>query len=176
MKRIAISALAALLLALPLLAQGIPPANDLGRNQYLEKSLELSALASQAFDAGDYDAAKEYAKEAQDWARRSDEYVAQLQAAALARAAKVLPATYTVRLLPARRDCLWNIAAYPFVYNDPLKWPVLYEANKKGFRDPGNPNLIFPGQVLSIPSIAGEIREGAWDPAKSYEPLSKTGK
>ncbi len=84
-----------------------------------------------------------------------------------------LPATYKVRLIPERRDCLWRIAEYPFVYNNPLKWPVLYEANKKTFRDPNNPNLIFPGQVLKIPSIKGEAREGEWDPSKTYEPLPK---
>lgn len=84
-----------------------------------------------------------------------------------------LPATYTVRLIPARRDCLWRIAEYPFVYNNPLKWTVLYEANKKTFRDPSNPNLIYPGQVLQIPSIKGETRDGAWDPEKSYTPLPK---
>jgi nucleoid-associated protein YgaU len=84
-----------------------------------------------------------------------------------------LPATYKVRLIPARRDCLWRIAEYPFIYNDPLQWPVIYEANKKTFRDPGNPNLIFPGQVLKIPSIDGETREGAWDPATTYPAFSK---
>jgi nucleoid-associated protein YgaU len=84
-----------------------------------------------------------------------------------------LPATYVVRLIPERRDCLWRIAEYPFVYNNPLKWTVLYEANKKTFRDPNNPNLIYPGQVLQIPSIKGETRTGAYDPAKNYTPLPK---
>jgi len=84
-----------------------------------------------------------------------------------------LPATYTVRLIPERRDCLWRIAEYPFIYNNPLKWPVIYEANKKTFRDPNNPNLIYPGQVLVIPAITGEAREGEWDPAKTYTPLPR---
>ncbi len=84
-----------------------------------------------------------------------------------------LPAAYIVRLIPERRDCLWRIAEYPFVYNNPLKWPVLYEANKKTFKDPSNPNLIYPGQVLVIPSIKGEKREGTWDSKKTYSPLAK---
>jgi nucleoid-associated protein YgaU len=84
-----------------------------------------------------------------------------------------LPAKYTVRLIPERRDCLWRIAEYGFVYNNPLKWPILYEANKKTFKDPSNPNLIYPGQVLVIPSIKGETREGSWDPNKTYQPLAK---
>jgi nucleoid-associated protein YgaU len=83
------------------------------------------------------------------------------------------PAVYIVRLIPKRRDCLWRIAEYPFIYNNPLKWPVIYDANKKNFRDPGNPNLIFPGQKLQIPAIKGETREGTYDPAKTYTPLPK---
>jgi nucleoid-associated protein YgaU len=82
-----------------------------------------------------------------------------------------LPATYVVRLIPERRDCLWRIAEYSFIYNNPLKWPVLYEANKKTFKDPSNPDLIFPNQVLVVPSIAGETRSGVWDPKKTYNPL-----
>jgi nucleoid-associated protein YgaU len=84
-----------------------------------------------------------------------------------------LPAVYIVRLIPERRDCLWRIAEYPFIYNNPLKWPVLYEANKKTFKDPSNPDLIFPDQVLNIPAIKGETRSGTWDPKKTYNPLPK---
>lgn len=83
------------------------------------------------------------------------------------------PAVYVVRLIPSLRDCLWRIAEYPFIYNNPLKWPTIYEANKKTFRDPGNPNLIFPGQKLQIPSIKGETREGTFDPGQKYEPFPK---
>jgi nucleoid-associated protein YgaU len=79
-----------------------------------------------------------------------------------------LPSTYTVRLILERRDCLWRIAEYPFVYNDPWKWKVLYEANRDILVDPNNPNLIEPGQMLTIPSIAGETREGEYDPSLTY--------
>ena len=50
---------------------------------------------------------------------------------------------------------------------------MIYEANKKNFRDPGNPNLIFPGQKLSIPAIKGETRDGTYDPAQTYKPFPK---
>jgi nucleoid-associated protein YgaU len=83
------------------------------------------------------------------------------------------PAVYVVRLIPARRDCLWRIAEYPFIYNNPFKWTVIYEANKKTFRDPGNPNLIFPGQKLQIPALKGEARDGTYDPDKAYKPFPK---
>jgi nucleoid-associated protein YgaU len=81
------------------------------------------------------------------------------------------PAVYVVRLIPERRDCLWRIAEYPFIYNNARKWPVIYDYNKKTFRDPGNPNLIYPGQTLAIPSVAGETRSGTYDPAKTYKPF-----
>lgn len=49
-------------------------------------------------------------------------------------------ATYTV----VRGDCLWRIAQR--YYGDGSKYPRIAQAN--GIR---NPNLIFPGQVLTIP-------------------------
>ena len=215
---------------------GILSAQSLADNSYYTKSQELRALADSAFSNGDYDAAADYAAQAQEYSSLSDQYVEKMLAmsaadkailqakdrvawaesvkapltwpkeygaaqgelsaalasydkedfkgaldhangvlAALASVTETLPlpATYTVRLIPERRDCLWRIAEYPFIYNNPLKWPVIYEANKKTFRDPSNPNLIFPGQVLVIPSIAGETRAGAWDPSKTYTPLPR---
>jgi nucleoid-associated protein YgaU len=79
-----------------------------------------------------------------------------------------LPAQYTVRLIMSRRDCLWRIAGYPWVYNDPWKWKTLYEANKDVLTDPKNANLILPGQIFTIPSLAGEKREGMYDPDTTY--------
>ena len=109
-------------------------------NEYAEAKGDMSdALA--AYDGKDYPTAAQKAR-------------ACVAALAVVKAkAKVIawPAVYVVRLIPARRDCLWRIAEYPFIYNNPLKWTVIYEANKKSFRDPGNPNLIFPGQKLKIP-------------------------
>lgn len=99
--------------------------------------------------------------------------IAKDEAAAAAKKDNAWPGVYIVRLIPQRRDCLWRIAEYPFIYNNPLKWPVIYEANKKTFRDPGNPNLIYPGQKLVIPSLRGEAREGTYDPSKSYKPFPK---
>lgn len=75
-----------------------------------------------------------------------------------------LPAQYIVELNLARRDCLWRIAEFDFVYGDPWKWTVLYEANRDKLPDPNNPNWIEPGMVIDIPSIAGETRSGVWNP------------
>ncbi len=84
-----------------------------------------------------------------------------------------LPKYYAVRLIPDRRDCLWRIAEYPFVYGDPWKWRMLYDANKAVLVNPNDPDLILPGQILEIPSLRGETRAGTWDPTKPYVDLPK---
>jgi len=121
---------------------------------------EALADAKTAYNALDYTRAKDLAAQSYWTLMQINEFAP-------------LPSTYKVRLIPQRRDCLWRIAEYTFVYNNPYKWPVLYQANKATFKDPSNPDLIFPGQILKIPSIKGEAREGAWDPDKTYQPLAK---
>ena len=79
----------------------------------------------------------------------------------------MLPSQYTVRPWAASKDCLWNIAGYPWVYGDPRRWPELYEANKARMPEPNNPDLIHPGFVINIP---GENRQGMWDPNITYLP------
>lgn len=53
--------------------------------------------------------------------------------------------SYTV----VKGDCLWKIAKH--FYNDGAKYTVIYDANRDVVG--GNPNLIYPGQVLTIPAI-----------------------
>lgn len=55
----------------------------------------------------------------------------------------VQPKTYTVK----SGDCLWNIAKK--YYGSGSSYTKIYEANKGTVG--GNPNLIYPGQVLTIP-------------------------
>ena len=83
----------------------------------------------------------------------------------------LLPAQYTVRPWNDSRDCLWNIAGRPWVFNDPRQWRLLYDANRSRMPESDNPDLIHPGFVLNIPSFKGETRQGMWDTAKSYPPL-----
>lgn len=52
--------------------------------------------------------------------------------------------TYTV----VKGDCLWNIAKK--FYGSGSKYTVIYNANTAVIG--GNPNLIYPGQVLTIPA------------------------
>jgi|TergutMp193P3_1026864.scaffolds.fasta_scaffold51229_2 HEPN domain-containing protein len=79
-----------------------------------------------------------------------------------------LPRQYTVRSWASTKDCLWNIAGYPWVYGEPERWRVIYEANKSKLPEPGNPDLVEPGTVLDIPSIRGETRQGMWEPGRNY--------
>ncbi|MEL3909242.1 MAG: hypothetical protein P1P64_09595 [Treponemataceae bacterium] len=83
-----------------------------------------------------------------------------------------LPSQYTIRTFRGEKDCLWNIAANPAVYNDPFMWKVLYEANKDKLPDAADPNWVEPGIVLDIPSIKGETRSGMYDPAAVYKSFS----
>ncbi len=62
--------------------------------------------------------------------------------------------TYTVKLNPANRDCLWKIAGY--MYNNRYwLWPMIWRANKYQIKDP---DLIYPGQVFKIPPMIGETK------------------
>lgn len=65
--------------ALALIATAVH-AQSLVENSYYQKSLELQSMAAAAFDEGDYDAATEYANQAQENAVLSDEYVARMLA------------------------------------------------------------------------------------------------
>jgi len=78
------------------------------------------------------------------------------------------PQYYTVRLQLPLRDCFWRIAGFPFVYNDPWKWRLLYDANKDLLENPKNPNLIEPGMKFVIPPLGNETREGEYDPQVHY--------
>ena len=109
-----------------------------------------------AFDGEDYPKAVEYAN---------------LVLASLAGVREVtpLPEYYVVRPWAETKDCYWNISGRPYVYNNPLLWENLYQANKDNMPDPNDPNLIHPGMKMKVPSLTGEYRSGTYDPKKSYE-------
>lgn len=58
--------------------------------------------------------------------------------------APTAPQSYTV----VKGDCLWNIAKK--FYGSGSKYSIIYNANKSVIG--GNPNLIHPGQTLTIPA------------------------
>ncbi|RPI16585.1 MAG: LysM peptidoglycan-binding domain-containing protein [Ignavibacteriae bacterium] len=63
--------------------------------------------------------------------------------------------------LVVKGDCLWNISKQKL--GSPVLWPVLWEMNRTGVLNKdslptyqqtvNNPNLIYPGQVLRIPTL-----------------------
>lgn len=55
-----------------------------------------------------------------------------------------LPLQHTV----VKGECLWWIAEYQNIYNDPFMWPLIFKANR-GKID--NPDLIYPDQTFYIP-------------------------
>lgn len=67
------------------------------------------------------------------------------QREAIASPAPATAQTYTV----VKGDCLWNIAKR--FYGNGSKYSIIYNANRSVVG--GNPNLIYPGQVLTIPAI-----------------------
>lgn len=70
---------------------------------------------------------------------------------------------YTV----VKGDCLSKIAGMSNIYGNMKLWPAIWEANRTGVvsapaRTPKtipNPNLIYPGQVLRIPSLSAQQKE-----------------
>ncbi len=117
------------------------------------------ASAQESYSKEDYASATEYAREV-------------LTALAEVKEITPLPQFYVVRPWADTRDCYWNISGRNYVYNNPLLWENLYQANKSKMPKPNDPNLILPGMKMEIPSITGEYREGVYNPAKKYEGYS----
>jgi len=80
-----------------------------------------------------------------------------------------LPKNHTV----AKGECLWWIAEYKEVYNDPFMWPLIYKANRDMIK---NPDLIYAGQSFSLPRTGFSLedvksaRKDAGAPWKALEP------
>jgi hypothetical protein len=145
----------ALSLALLFFAAVFISAQSLEDNEDYRKSLEFADLSQKALDNGQYTEAVEYARKAQEHAALALERITVRN-----KPDTGLAAYYEVKKNPNNPECLWNIAGYDFVYGDPYQWRRLYEANRDTFPDPDNPDWIEPGQVLRIPSINNEKREG----------------
>lgn len=203
-------------------------------NEFQRKSRAYTKMAESAYDEGEYDAAVEYARLAEENALLSAQYIEKMlvradaqtllyrahtrltwakekkadlyfpgayQSAAEAvfsgdelfaaedypgarklaekaldslsviREVVPLPAYYRVEYWQTTKDCLWNIAKNPAVYDNPFLWEKLYEANKDILKQPENPNLVMPGMMVKIPSLKDEYREGVYDSSITYEPL-----
>ncbi|HYF02738.1 MAG TPA: hypothetical protein VEC36_05135 [Patescibacteria group bacterium] len=64
--------------------------------------------------------------------------------------------TYTVGTWAENKDCLWNISGRQEIYSDPFQWPKIWQANANIIR---NPDIIFPGQELTIPAAGPKTDE-----------------
>lgn len=84
-----------------------------------------------------------------------------------------LPEYYIIDTWQRVRDCLWNIAGRPYVYNDPTRWKKLYNENKNILPKPDNPDLVYPKIKIHIPNLGDEYREGVYDPNEEYETIGK---
>ena len=58
------------------------------------------------------------------------------------------PEYYEDTHVVVRDECLWWISGYEHIYNDPLRWGIIYRANRDQIKDP---DLIYPDQVFKIP-------------------------
>lgn len=58
---------------------------------------------------------------------------------------------YTVGTWQRDRDCLWNIAKKKDIYDNAWLWPKIWQGNRDQIKDP---DLIYPGQKLKIPTTA----------------------
>ena len=109
-------------------------ADQVPQHALLQRAKELWQLGVAERNGGDYRRAAGYFQQAQ---RFRDAY-----------AALAVMTTYTVRLVPERRESLWRIAEYDFIYGNAWLWPKIWHRNRKLIQDP---DLIFPGWQLYIP-------------------------
>jgi LysM repeat protein len=88
-------------------------------------------------------------------------------------------ACYTV----VKGDCLWKISKMKF--GSPYYWPAIWDANKNGVANADalkharhkkvtNPNLIYPGQCLKIPTLTDAQKKEAELKSKKYRKVRTT--
>lgn len=86
------------------------------------------------------------------------------------------PVVKTNNYTVVKGDCLWKISAKKEIYGNPKVWPAIWEANKAGVvsappkvaKTIKNPNLIYPGQVLKIPTLTDAQKTEAIAKANKY--------
>jgi len=107
-----------------------------------EENVDYFAVATSLWEkgvtarnAGQFDLAQTYFKQAQA-------YIDAYESNAVSQ-------TYTVVYRErGLEDCLWRISEMAQIYNNPFLWPKIWRANRRIIQ---NPDLIYPGQILTIP-------------------------
>ncbi|MBA7618001.1 hypothetical protein ES703_25320 [subsurface metagenome] len=110
---------------------------DIVAENFLKQAKELWKKGVEEWNKGNYRLAEEYFIESR---RFSEAYKMQ--------SVNTDYPVYVVRLIPGRRDCLWRIAGYEYIYNNPYLWPKIWRRNRKLIQ---HPDLIQPGWKLVIP-------------------------
>lgn len=72
--------------------------------------------------------------------------------------------TYTVGTWSRDRDCLWNIAKKPDMYNNAWLWPKIWQGNRDMIKDP---DVIQPTWILRIPE-GNELTKDEKSAANTY--------
>ncbi len=91
------------------------------------------------------------------------------------------PGNYSV----VKGDCLWRISQSS--YNNPYLWPAIWDANRITIANPesfedfvyrkiSDPNFIYPGQVLKIPSLNDESRKEAEERSRNFRRIRNKSK
>ncbi|HAL57427.1 MAG TPA: hypothetical protein DCP63_13400 [Bacteroidetes bacterium] len=75
-----------------------------------------------------------------------------------------LTKTYTVGTWAKDRDCLWNIAKKPSIYDNAFLWPKIWQGNRDQIK---NPDVIKPGQKLKVP-VKGDLTKEEKAAVRSY--------
>ena len=78
----------------------------------------------------------------------ADDYFRQAQAYIDVHESNAVSRTYTVVYRQIATDSLWRIAERPEIFANPFLWPKIWRANRRIIQ---NPDLIYPGQILTIP-------------------------
>lgn len=128
------------LLAGALAITGCQNCGSLGREAEEATAKQAEEAATAKLEAAEREARAATERAAAEEAARG---AAEREAAAQAAAAAAAARGHTV----VAGDCLWTIAEER--WNDGLRWPEIHEANSDLIEDP---DLIYPGQVLSLSS------------------------
>ncbi len=119
---------------IPISDEGTQVNADEQETDYLDFAKTLWEKGVTARNAGQFDLAQDYFRQAQA-------YIDVYEANAVSK-------TYTVVWRAVATDCLWRISEMDDIFDDAYLWPKIWRANRKIIQ---NPDLIYPGQILVIP-------------------------
>lgn len=140
--------------------QAVNSANEAYAYTYAEKEMldaeRTLAEAKKAYDAGDYNTAKQLSQSAMVKAQKAEALAKQVSTQRETAKQVTLemsdpgaaPKAYPTNHVVIKGESLWWIAEYKQVYGDPFQWPLIYKANRSQIKDP---DLIFPDQNFVIP-------------------------